>query len=243
MAERLRLDKAVAHNFSLTRLEASKYIKAGYVQVNGVCVDEPAAKILFTDELSFSENTVNAANGFKKRVFMLNKPQGYICADKDRDYPLVVNLLSGEPNLENLHCVGRLDLDVTGLMLLTDDGDFNHRVTSPKFNIPKTYEVETLKPLTLKNIEQFKKGLKHPLEKKRYESALLEIIADNFCRVTVHEGRYHEVKRLFECIDNEVVTLKRTAIGHLFLDETLDYGEYKLLDDESLSLIFQKSEA
>ncbi|MBP5244717.1 MAG: 16S rRNA pseudouridine(516) synthase, partial [Succinivibrio sp.] len=215
-----------------------KLIKAGEVEVNGEIVLDPASKISVTDEIVIDGYEVEASDGFKKRVFMLNKPSGYVCADKDNNNPVVINIFSDIPKFTQMHCVGRLDIDTTGLLLVTDDGDLNHRITSPKSEVTKTYLVSTRDKIVPKDVELFKKGLKHPEEKTRYKSALLEILSDHEALVTVTEGRFHEVKRLFECVDNEVTELKRLYIGQLKLDDSLEEGEYIPLEDEDLQKVF-----
>ena len=234
----LRLDKAVSHNFDVPRSAAAKLIKAGEVEVNGEIVFDPSAKILVTDEIVIDGYEVEASDGFKKRVFMLNKPAGYVCADRDNNNPVVINIFSDIPKFTQMHCVGRLDIDTTGLLLVTDDGELNHKITSPKSEVTKTYQVSTRATIVPKDVELFKKGLKHPEEKTRYKSALLEILSEHEALVTVTEGRFHEVKRLFECVNNEVTELKRLYIGQLKLDDSLEEGEYKTLDESDLQKIF-----
>ena len=238
----LRLDKALCHNFDVPRTYAAKLIKAGLVEVDGEVFTDPATKISINAQIVLDGNETNASDGFKKRVFMLNKPSGYVCADRDNNNPIVINIFSDIPKFTSMHCVGRLDIDTTGLILVTDDGDLNHKVTSPKMEVTKTYRATTKNKLVEKDIELFKKGLKHPEEKTRYKGALLEIIGDHEALVTVTEGRFHEVKRLFECVGNEVLELQRLYIGQLELDPQLDEGEYIQLDDPSLELVFKPYE-
>ena len=169
---------------------------------------------------------------------MLNKPDGYVCADRDNNNPIVINIFSDVPKFTQMHCVGRLDIDTTGLIIVTDDGDLNHKITSPKSGVTKTYRAVTKEKISERDIENFAKGLKHPEEKTRYKSALLEIVSDNEALVTVTEGRFHEVKRLFECVGNEVLELERLYIGQLRLDEDLEEGEYREMSDEDIELVF-----
>ncbi|MGN1281012.1 MAG: pseudouridine synthase [Succinivibrio sp.] len=234
----LRLDKAVCHNFDVPRTQAAKFIKAGLVEVDGIVVTEPASKISIDSQISLDGYDTEVSDGFKKRVFMLNKPSGYVCADRDNNNPVVVNLFSDIQKFTSLHCVGRLDIDTTGLIIVTDDGDLNHRITSPKCEVTKTYLARTRDVITPKDVELFSRGLKHEEEKSRYRSALLEIVSDHEGLVTVTEGRFHEVKRLFECVGNEVLELERLYIGQLRLDESLDEGEYRYLTDEEIELVF-----
>ena len=234
----LRLDKAVSHNFDVPRSYAAKLIKAGGVEVDGEVVTDPAAKISIEADIVIDGNEVSVSDGFKKRVFMLNKPNGYVCADRDNNNPIVINIFSDVPKFTQMHCVGRLDIDTTGLIIVTDDGDLNHKITSPKSGVTKTYRAVTKEKISERDIEHFAKGLEHPEEKTRYKSALLEIVSSNEALVTVTEGRFHEVKRLFECVGNEVLELERLYIGQLRLDEDLEEGEYRELSDEDIELVF-----
>lgn len=234
----LRLDKAVSHNFDVPRSYAAKLIKAGDVEVDGEVITDPAAKISIEADIVIDGNEVSVSDGFKKRIFMLNKPNGYVCADRDNNNPIVINIFSDIPKFTQMHCVGRLDIDTTGLIIVTDDGDLNHKITSPKTGVTKTYRAVTKEKISEHDIDHFAKGLKHPEEKTRYKSAFLEIISDNEALVTVTEGRFHEVKRLFECVGNEVLELERLYIGQLRLDEELEEGEYREISDEDIELVF-----
>ena len=234
----LRLDKAVSHNFDVPRSYAAKLIKAGDVEVDGEVIADPAAKISIEADIVIDGNEVSVSDGFKKRIFMLNKPNGYVCADRDNNNPIVINIFSDIQKFTQMHCVGRLDIDTTGLIIVTDDGDLNHKITSPKTGVTKTYRAVTKEKISERDIENFAKGLKHPEEKTRYKSALLEIISDNEALVTVTEGRFHEVKRLFECVGNEVLELERLYIGQLRLGEELEEGEYREMSDEDIELVF-----
>lgn len=234
----LRLDKAVSHNFDVPRNYAAKLIKSGDVEVDGEVITDPAAKISIESDIVIDGNEVSASDGFKKRVFMLNKPNGYVCADRDNNNPIVINIFSDIPKFTLMHCVGRLDIDTTGFIIVTDDGDLNHKITSPKSGVTKTYRAVTREKISEHDVELFAKGLKHPEEKSRYKGAFLEILSDREALVTVTEGRFHEVKRLFECVGNEVVELERLFIGQLRLDGDLDEGEYREMSDEDIKLVF-----
>ncbi len=237
-----RLDKCVAHAYGLTRNIAFSVIKQGYVSVDGEVVLDPSLKIDVDAQLSFDDQDIKVADGFKKRVYMLNKPTACVCADKDAHNRVVMDIFTAEDKADTLHCVGRLDIDTTGLLLVTDDGELNHKITSPKSAIEKTYIAVTDQKIPNSAIEAFARGIHHKEEKKRYKSAKLEILEDNLAKVCVTEGRFHEVKRLFECIGLNVLELKRIQIGSLYLDEYLAEGEYRLLSDDEISKIFQHKE-
>lgn len=242
MAKLERLDKCVSKLTGLSRLNASSLIKDGVVLVDGAVITDKSYKVSDDQNIEvegFEGFESSVSDIFKKRVFMLNKPADFVCADRDKNHRVVVDLFLDELYKEKLHCVGRLDCDVTGLLLVTDDGDLIHEVTAPKANIKKTYIAITDKKIPEKAVEAFFKGIKHPEEKKRYKSAILEILSDNVGKVTVTEGRYHEVKRLFEMVGVNVISLERISIGELTLDEDLALGEYRLLDDSEIALIFK----
>lgn len=233
-----RLDKCVSHLYGLSRTQAVKAIKSGLVIVDDEIVYDPTTKVESSCTISYDEYEINVKEGFKPRVFMLNKPEGFVCADKDNHNRVVVDLFFNENHKGNLHCAGRLDLDTTGLLIVTDDGALIHDITSPKKEIPKVYLAVTDNDLEEKFITLFARGLHHKEEKKRYKSAKLEILDTRLARVTVSEGRYHEVKRLFECVGLNVIQLQRIQIGSLALDENLEEGEYRLLDDNEIKLMF-----
>lgn len=234
-----RLDKCVAKVFSLTRTQAFGLIKNQRISINGQVVLDPALKISLDTLIALDDIQSSASEGFKKRVFMLNKPKDYVCADRDRQHMVVVGLFADEPRYEQLHCAGRLDIDTTGLIIVSDDGNLIHEITAPKKNIEKVYLATTNDEIPNTAIELFAKGLKHKEEAHRYKSAKLEIIDSHLGKVTVTEGRFHEVKRLFECVGLEVIELQRIQIGKLLLDENLDEGEYRDLSLDEIELIFK----
>lgn len=236
-----RLDKCVAKLTGLSRKEASALIKEGRVLVDGKAALEAALKIPVNSIITIDDDEISLyEEGFKKRVYMLNKPTDMVCADRDRNHRIVTSLFVDELRPETLHCAGRLDIDTTGLLIVTDDGELIHEITHPKKEIVKLYRAVTDKPIPEKAVSAFLKGLKHPEEKFPYKSAKLTIEADNVGLVEVKEGRFHEVKRLFECVGCEVIELTRLKIGSLELDESLEEGEYRLLSDDEVELLFVK---
>ena len=244
MADKLeRLDRAVSHAFGLSRTIAVRVIRAKRVAVDGEVQNDPSLKIPKSATLALDGDEVGVEQAFLKRVFMLNKPAGYVSADRDANFPTVAGIFSGEPKAEDLHCVGRLDADTTGLLLMTDDGDLNHRLTSPKKGVVKAYEALTRDPIKPDCVKAFVSGLRHPDEHSRYRPAQLVITGERSAVVYVTEGRFHEVKRLFECVGNEVTELRRLSIGRLELDDSLDEGEYRMLGKDELALLFEVPES
>ncbi len=237
ISKKQRLDKCISHAFSLSRNASFALIKQGRVLVDNVVITDPTFKVSTESNLSLDDFDVSFDDAFKKRVFMLNKPRDFICADRDKNHRIVIDLFS-ENKKEDLHCAGRLDIDTTGLLIVTDDGNLIHEITSPKKDILKTYIAVVDKDIPESAILKFKNGIKHPDEKKRYKSATLNILSNRCAEVIVSEGRFHEVKRLFEVININVLELTRTKIGSLELDENLEEGEYRELSLEEIDLIF-----
>jgi 16S rRNA pseudouridine516 synthase len=166
---------------------------------------------------------------------MLNKPQGVICATTDPGHRTVLDLLDVE-NKKGLHPAGRLDIDTTGLVLISDDGDWSHRITAPRHKCPKTYRVTLAEPLEEQVAAQFAEGIALHNEEKKTQPATLEILSPTEVRLTIGEGKYHQIKRMFAAVGNHVVALHREAIGALQLDEALAPGEYRQLSEEERNL-------
>jgi len=221
----MRLDKFLASVTDLSRAEAKRAIRRGDIRVAGSVIDDPQFEVEATAAVEWNGRALRPA---LKRYFMLHKPLDYVCAAKDRQHLTVLDLLD-EDNVEELHVAGRLDIDTTGLVLLTDDGQWSHRITSPKADCSKTYWLQTAEPIAHSAIEQFARGLFLHNEKQRLLPAQLEILDAHTARLTIREGRYHQVKRMFGAIGNAVVKLHRERIGAVALDAHLAPGEYRAL--------------
>ncbi|WOX05432.1 16S rRNA pseudouridine(516) synthase RsuA [Microbulbifer pacificus] len=229
----LRLDKAISQVTDLSRAEVKRAAKQQRITVNGMTVTDPSVKIQDTDELCLDGDLLTEAG---PRYIMLNKPLGYVCATKDGEHPTVLDLLD-EPNKHKLHIAGRLDIDTTGLVLITDDGQWSHRITSPRHHCAKTYYAHLADPIDESAIDKFAKGIWLNNEKKRTKPAELEILYRNEVRITISEGRYHQVKRMFGALGNRVLELHRERIGDIVLDEELTEGEYRLLSAEEVASV------
>lgn len=221
----MRLDKFVASVTDLSRSDAKRAIRNRLIAVAGRTVDDPQYEVEPSMQVTLEGRALRAA---LPRYFMLHKPQGYVCATKDRTHTTVLDLLH-EDNAETLHIVGRLDVDTTGLVLITDDGQWSHRVTAPKSNCDKTYRLRTAEPIAAQAAELFARGLFLHAEKQRLKPAHLEIIDSHNARLTISEGKYHQVKRMFGALGNAVVSLHRERIGAIELDPALAEGEYRSL--------------
>lgn len=221
----MRLDKYLAHATGLTRSRAHGMIRSGQVTVNGEVVKVIGFQVADGAEVIWRDQTVVPRG---KRYLMLNKPAGVVCATTDAEHKTVLDLLDLEDTRE-LHVAGRLDRDTTGLVLLTDDGDWSHRITSPKHRCSKTYRATLAEPLDESAVVRFAEGLLLRNEKKKTLPAELEILSPSEARVTLSEGRYHQVKRMFAALGNRVVALHRERIGAVALDAELPPGKWREL--------------
>ncbi|MEG9488676.1 16S rRNA pseudouridine(516) synthase RsuA [Mannheimia indoligenes] len=222
----MRLDKFIAENTGLTRSQAAKVLKSGEVTVNGKIEKSGAAKISQDDEICYQGESLEWVE--EGQYFMLYKPQGYICSNDDGEYPTVFQFFD-YPLMTKLHTAGRLDVDTTGLVLLTDDGKWSHRITSPKHHCEKTYLVTLADPVEDFYAEKLAEGILLRGEKDPTLPAQLEILDDYNVNLTISEGRYHQVKRMFAALGNKVEALHRWRIGDVVLDETLAEGEFRPL--------------
>ncbi len=227
----MRLDKYIVHNTNLTRSLAKKAISSGQVLVNLKRIKNTAFKLKVTDQVFYLGKQISTLH---HRYLMLNKPSGYICSTQDDMHPSVLNLIDIEKR-DRLHIVGRLDVDTTGLVLITDDGQWSHRITSPKKNCQKTYQVDLAEKIRSDTIEQFNKGLLLKNELKPTLPAQLVIQSKKQVLLTIQEGRYHQVKRMFAAVGNHVEALHRVSIGTITLDVQLGDGEWRYLTEDEIA--------
>ena len=230
----MRLDKFIAQQLGVSRAIAGRLIRGHHVTIDDEVVRDTAFKLLPEHAVAYEGNTLTQQNG--PRYFMLNKPQGYVGSTEDPDHPTVLYFLD-EPVAYKLHAAGRLDIDTTGLVLMTDDGQWSHRITSPRHHCEKTYLVMLENPLSADTAEQFAKGVQLHNEKDLTKPAVLEQITPTEVRLTISEGRYHQVKRMFAAVGNRVVGLHRERIGEIALDPTLEPGEYRPLTEEEIASV------
>src|SRR5690606_9855264 len=162
------------------------------------------------------------------------KPAGYVCATTDSDHPTVLDLIADRDS-EGLSIAGRLDIDTTGLVLLSDDGQWLHRVTSPRHRHPKVYEGQLQEPLNQETIDSFAAGIMLHGESRATLPAQIQSTGDRLAEVTIQEGRYHQVKRMFAACGNHVVALHRRQIGGIELDPDLQPGDYRELSEAEVA--------
>lgn len=227
--KKVRLDKLLAHHLGVSRNIINKELRAGKVTVDGEIIKSGAYQVTLDQNITYDDNEITLVTGH--RYFMLNKPQGYICATEDPEHPTILYFID-EPMADKLHAAGRLDLDTTGLVLLTDDGTWSHRITSPKHHCKKVYQVTVEQPLTEDLIPLFAQGIELRGEKELTKPAKLVIVDDYYAELTISEGRYHQVKRMFAAVGNHVIALHRAQIGKIKLD--IPEGEYRALTDDEI---------
>lgn len=232
----IRLDKYLADMGCGTRQEVKKLIRSGQVSVDGAVVKKPETKV----EQTVQEVCLNGEKiGYESfEYYMLNKPAGVISATEDRSCQTVVDLIK-EKKRKDLFPVGRLDKDTEGLLLITNDGALAHRLLSPKKHVDKCYFARVSGKVTEDDVRSFENGVNiGSLEQPEITMpAKLEIITSDEIsqiRLTIQEGKFHQVKRMFQAVGKEVIYLKRLRMGTLVLDENLSVGEYRPLTKEEL---------
>lgn len=229
----MRLDKFICESTSLTRSLAKKAMHRGDITCDGIVIKDAGFKVLKGMQVCLDGEPISLVG---ERYLMLNKPVDTICSTIDEVYPSVLNLLDIEKP-ETLHIAGRLDADTTGLVLITSDGQWSHRITSPKKDCGKRYLVTLAEPVDDSLIAIFAAGVALKNEDGLTKPAMLQIIEPQLVRLTITEGKYHQVKRMFAAVGNHVVGLHRESIGKIELDSDLALGEWRYLTTEEIASI------
>ena len=229
----LRIDKYLADCGLGTRSEVKKFIKAKQITVNGEVVVKPEQKIdENVDKVCFKGQTIT----YEKYVYyLLHKPAGCVTAKQDNVHKTVMEYFPEDIRAKDIAPVGRLDLDTEGLLLFTNDGPLTHHLLSPTHHIPKTYYAVLDKEVPVSAIEQFKEGVDIGDDKLTLPAELV-ILSEKEAELTIHEGRFHQVKRMFEAIGCTVTYLKRLSMGTLTLGD-LQKGEYRKLTEEEVQAL------
>lgn len=226
----MRLDRFLSENTHHSRKSAKQALHRGDVTVDGEVVKKGDIKII-NQQVKLDGEIVNEIGLL---YIMLHKPQDYVCSTVDDDGESVLNLLPENLRGE-LHIAGRLDKDTTGLVLLTNDGQWSHRVTSPKHDCEKVYNVTLSEPLNEELIETFKQGIALNNEAGLTKPATLVISDSHQAQLTISEGKYHQVKRMFAAVGNKVIGLHRAQIGPIVLPDTLEQGQYAHLSAQQVT--------
>ena len=233
-----RIDKILSNLGYGTRKDLKKIVKNGMVQVNGITIKDSAMKV----DPEKDKIVINGEEIFYREFIylMMNKPAGVISATFDNKDETVIDLLEVEHQVFEPFPVGRLDKDTVGLLLLTNDGDLNHRLISPKWKVDKVYFAKIDQKVTEEDIEKFKHGITLD-DGYRCKEAILEIQKESEegseIVLTIQEGKFHQVKRMFEAVGKKVTYLKRIEFGTLPLDEDLEEGEYRELTEEEIAIL------
>ena len=240
MSKKQRIDKILSNLGYGSRSELKKFCKNGLVKINGKVINNPGVQVdTEIDEIIFDGQKVS----YKEFIYlMLNKPDGYISATFDKKDPIVLDLINKEDLVFEPFPVGRLDKDTEGLLVLTNDGQLAHRVLSPKKHVPKTYYAKVQGIVTDEDIKAFAEGVTLDDGYKTMPAELVILKSDEISEIelTIHEGKFHQVKRMFESVDKKVIYLKRLSMGKLKLDEALALGEYRELTDEEVKMIEER---
>ena len=235
----IRLDKYLCEMSVGSRSQVKEYIKKGRVKVDNevvksadVKIDEDSAIITFDDKVV----------GYTKvEYYMLNKPAGVVSATTDNRYRTVIDIIDDKKR-KDLFPVGRLDIDTEGLLVITNEGDMAHRLLSPKKHVSKVYYARINGPVTDRHIELFKEGLvlKDGTKALPGNLKIINSADESEIELEIFEGKFHQVKKMFEAIDLKVLYLKRISMGKLKLDNTLEIGSYRKLTDEEVKLLNER---
>ncbi|UTW07009.1 pseudouridine synthase [Pseudomonas benzenivorans] len=229
----MRLDRFLSNLPRFNRQAARHLLASGNVRLDGRISRDGRSEVSVFSRVEMSDGEVLQA-GKCARYFMLHKPVGVVSATAHPEHRTVLDLLD-EPDKHDLHLAGRLDLNTSGLLLITNDGQWSRRVTLPKSKQPKVYLVETEDPIEPACVEVFARGLYFAFEDLVTLPAQLQILAPRQARLTLHEGRYHQVKRMFGHFQNKVIGLHRLSVGAIQLDPALAPGQYRVLTTEEVA--------
>lgn len=230
----MRLDQFVGQALQISRNEAQKLIRAGAISINHEIVTKAPTNISDNTQVYYAEELLSLPGLL---YLMLHKPLGVISATEDTSQRTVLDLIK-HPHRRLLHPVGRLDKDTTGLLLLTNDGQWSHRITAPRQHVPKVYLAQLAEPLSDLAAQQLLQGVLLQGEKQIVTASKVEMIPQQQVRLTIHEGKYHQVKRMLAAVGNRVETLHREQIGALSLDPKLPAGEWRFLTPSEIDLVF-----
>ena len=239
---KLRIDKMLSNSGIGSRKQIKTDARKGFIEVNGA-VEKDSSKIIDTetDTVKYKGEIIK----YTQYIYlMMNKPRGVVSATEDNYDKTVIDLLDDEEKFYEPFPVGRLDKDSEGLLLITNDGKLAHDLLSPRKHVDKTYYVEVAEEITEDDVRAFEEGV--ILKEDNYKTlpAKLQIMESGYpsiCLVTIREGKFHQLKRMFNAVNNEVTYLKRISMGALKLDEPLKTGQYRHLTEEEINLLRQEN--
>lgn len=212
----MRLDKFVSHATGASRSQVHQWLRQGRIRLNGAPCTQAALNIKDNEQICLDEAPIQLP---REGYWLLHKPAGVVCANQDGQYPTVIDLVSQSLSPSNLQIAGRLDLDTTGMVLITTDGAWNHQVTAPKKHCQKIYQVTLSEPLTPAAIAQLRAGITLRGEPKPCLPADIFALGQHEYLLAINEGKYHQVKRMMAAANSQVTKLHRLAIGGLCLND------------------------
>ncbi len=234
----MRLDRYIANATGISRALVHRQIKSGKVLVDGVKPKTVGLKLKPEQRVTLGGEVIVPAQHL---YLMLHKPEGTVCANSDNEHPTVIDLLDGAEAATHptapLQVAGRLDMDTTGLVLLTTDGQWNHRITAPSSECTKTYIVHLAEPISSFNVTLLEEGISLKSEKKPTLPCSIQTLDGLSLKIELSEGKYHQVKRMFAAVGNHVVKLHRERIGDIVLPDDLELGDFRLLTAEEVASI------
>ncbi len=230
----MRVDRFLGNLPRFNRKQVRLLLVERRVSVDGVAVSDPHQEVRAFSRVCVDDEVLQA--GKPARYFMLHKPKGCVSATADPQHPTVLDFLD-EPDKDELHIAGRLDFNTTGLMLITNDGQWSRRLTQPQTKLPKVYRVETEQDIGAHYAATFAQGLYFAFEDLTTQPAELVLLGARTARLSIIEGRYHQVKRMFGHFDNKVIGLHRERMGSLVLDAALAPGQYRALTDDEIGQV------
>lgn len=230
----MRIDRLLSNLPRFNRQHARLLLAEGRVRIDAQVCRDSRYDVRVFDRVEVDDDVVQA--GKPARYFMLHKPVGVVSATNHPEHRTVLDLLD-EPDRHELHLAGRLDLNTSGLLLITNDGLWSRRATAPDGNHAKVYQVQTEQVIDPTAIEVFAQGLYFAYEDLTTRPALLEILAPRQARLTLHEGRYHQIKRMFGHFQNKVIGLHRQSLGAIVLDPALAPGAYRALTPAEIASV------
>ena len=236
VANSMRLDKFISKATELSRKESKKILHAGEVTVNDVVTKDVGLHIdILNDDIMWANEPLSVATG--NRYILLHKPEGFECTLKAKEHPIVTELIA-VPELGSLRIAGRLDVDTTGALLMSDDGKWLHRVTSPRHEHAKVYELTLADAMDsdaqANAVREVSEGILLEGDHEETKPAVLEFIDDTHARLTLEQGKYHQVKRMMGYFGNRVTELHRATVGHITLDG-LEKGDSRFLTPEEVA--------
>ena len=227
----MKLSRFLYHHTSHGKNDVRRILAAGRVKVDGKMERDSQSDIGDFTQVTLDDLVLRDTSAV---YLMLNKPAGYLSATVDDEHRTVMELIDTP---ETLHIAGRLDRASTGLLILTNDGKWSRRLTEPKEGVPKVYEVTTAEPITAETVMRFQQGIYFAYEDLTTQPAELQILSAQRAQITIYEGRYHQVKRMFHAVGNRITSLHRLSMGAIQLDPQLTAGQYRNLTQQEIESV------